>query len=333
MKIEIITTPNANLKETGFGTITACNSIYDSIEKQGHSIRISVCKTKGDLDAVAKRNPDLVILAVKYVMTEGGEEIWLSEFFENDQINYSGSSRAVLEFDSSKTLAKKHLRNAGVKTAEYFLAFPGEYANQSDLPVQFPLFIKPPGAANGNGVDDASFVTDMSQYGKKIESLFDIYGVPALVEEYLDGREFTVAVFIDTTGSLIASPIEIVPPPSGPGLRILGERVKKDDSEELLRIDDTELKNVLNELAVSVFEKLGVRDYGRIDIKTDNSGLCYFMEANLVPGMTRGSSYFPRACEIASEIGYDRLIEVIVARCLDRSVLESTQSQMPLEIA
>lgn len=320
MKIEIITTPNANLKETGFGTITACNSVYDSIEKQGHSVRVSVCKTIGNLEAVAKRAPDLVLLAVKYIVLEDGEELWLSDFFEKRNINYSGSCRTVLEFDSDKSLAKIQMEQTAIKTARSFLASPGQYAEQSDLPIPFPLFIKPAGAANGNGVDDASFVTDMEQYRDKVASLFKLYNVPSLIEEYLGGREFTVSVLTKGGGVLVASAIEIVPPLSDQGIRILGERVKKEDSEALLRIDDSELETRLCALAIGAFEQLGVRDLGRIDIKADAAGSCYFMEANLVPGMTQGSSYFPRACEIASDMTYDQVVETIVSRCLDRSV-------------
>ena len=73
-------------------------------------------------------------------------------------------------------------------------------------------------------------------------------------------------------------------------------------------------------LAIDAFNALGVRDFGRIVIKTDNHGECFFMEANLVPGMTHGSSYFPKACEIAHEFSYDKVVELLLARGLSRAL-------------
>ena len=92
MHIEIITTPNDALKESGFGSLTACNSVLDAIRKTGHSVRLNVCRTEYDLEDVVKRKPDLVILAVKYIPVKNENNIWLSDYFTQHGINFSGSS-------------------------------------------------------------------------------------------------------------------------------------------------------------------------------------------------------------------------------------------------
>jgi len=319
MHIEIITTPNETLKESGFGALKACNSVFDAIQSMGYSARLSVCETKDDLEDVVKRQPELVILAVKYIPVKNENGIWLSDYFARHDINFTGSTREVLEFDSNKVLAKTHLTNKGINTANYFIASPGQYKNESDLPITFPLFLKPLDAANGNGIDDLSYVTNFSDYESKVASLYDTFNQPILVEEYLDGREFTVAVIKTRNGKLIASAVEVIPPTSTHGLRILGAQTKKDDSEKLIEIVDAEVKNRVTTLAIEAFNTLGVRDFGRIDIKTDNHGECFFMEANLVPGMTYGSSYFPEACDIAHEFAYDKVIELLLAGGLARA--------------
>jgi len=324
MHIEIITTPNEALKESGFGSLKACNSVLEAIEKMGLSVRLNVCKTKDDLANVVKRKPELVILAVKYIPVSDKyklreENIWLSDYFSQHRINFTGSSRDVLEFDSNKVLAKTHLTNKGINTAKYFIARPGQYKNESELPITFPLFLKPLDAANGNGIDDLSFVTNFTDYKSKVASLFDTFNQPILVEEYLDGREFTVAIIKTRNKKLVVSAIEVIPPTSTHGLRILGAQTKKDDSENLIEIIDDEVKNRVTALAIDAFNTLGVRDFGRIDIKTDNHGECFFMEANLVPGMTYGSSYFPVACEIANEFTYDKVIELMLEAGLARA--------------
>jgi len=224
MNIEIITTPNEELKESGFGSLKACNNVLESIRNMGHTVILTVCSTKNGLEEVVKRNPDIVLLAVKYL----------------------------------------------------------------------------------------SFVTNFTEFESKILSLHDTFKLPILVEEYLEGKEFTVAVIETTNGELIVSPIEIIPLVSTNGLRILGQQAKKDDTEVLKKIKDDSMKIKLVKLATDAFNGLGVRDYGRIDIKTNKAGECFFMEANLVPGMTQGSSYFPKACEIENELTYDNVIELML---------------------
>ena len=141
---------------------------------------------------------------------------------------------------------------------------------------------------------------------------------------------------IDTMYSdLIVSAVEVVPPKSSNGLRILGEKTKRDDSEKLKKSKENKLINNVRKLAVDAFLHLGARDFGRIDVKVDRSGQCYFMEANLVPGMTSGSSYFPKACEIDNEISYDDMIGLILDEGLRRvSVsLADEVSAEPLPLA
>lgn len=325
MHIEIITTPNEALKESGFGALKACNSVLDVIQRMGYSARLNVCKTKDDLAEVVNRKPELVILAVKYIpVTDKDklreENIWLSDYFTQQRINFTGSLRDVLEFDSNKVLAKTHLTNKGINTAKYFIASPGQYKDENELPIAFPLFIKPLDAANGNGIDDLSFVTNFTEYKNKVASLFATFNQPVLVEEYLDGREFTVAVIKTCNEELLVSAVEVIPPTSTHGLRILGAQTKKDDSEKLIEIVDNEVKSRVTALSIDAFNTLCVRDFGRIDIKTNNHGECFFMEVNLVPGMTYGSSYFPEACKIAHEFSYDKVIELMLEAGLARAV-------------
>lgn len=323
MKIEIITTKNELAEEAGFGTIKTCNSVLHSINKMGYSVKITLCQTIGHLNDVVTRKPDLVILAVKYIVTEDEENIWLSEFFEKNEINFSGSSKKTLMFDSDKVLAKAYLKDKGISTARYFTATPGEYKRDYDMPMGYPLFLKPLDAANGTGIDDLSLVNNFSEFESKVLSLYNLYHLPVLVEEYLDGQEFTVALIKTKNGDLIVSPLEIIPPKSKSGLRILGRKVKKDNTEIFRKTENIIVLDKVKELAIDAFIDLGIRDFGRIDIMTNKSGHCFFMEANLVPGMTYGSSYFPKACEMEHELSYDDMIALIVDEGISRVPLNN----------
>ena len=331
MNIEIITTPNEDLKESGFGSLKSSNSVLEAAIKMGHNVVLNVCETKDDLFDIVMRKPDLVILAVKYISFENQDNIYLSKYFNTHKINYTGSTRGVLKFDSDKVLAKKHLKNRGIKTPDYFTAIPGEYKSASELPIAFPLFLKPIDAANGNGIDDLSYVTDFKEFETKVLSLYDEFTLPILVEEYLEGNEYTVSVIQINDGRLLIAPIEIVPPSSTNGLRILGHKAKTDNSELLRKIRDNVLKVKLTKMAADVFYGLGIRDYARIDIKTNQKGECYFMEVNLVPGMTDGSSYFPASFEIDNRLVYSDVVTLMLSRGLSRiSALKPVKKKIEL---
>jgi D-alanine-D-alanine ligase len=296
----------------------ACNNVLDSVNSMGHSGMLNVCLTQEDLNDVVKRKPDLVMLAVKYIITPDEETIWLSEFLEKNGINFSGSLRDTLMFDSDKVLAKSYLKDRSISTARYFTAIPGQFTRDYDIPINYPLFLKPSDAANGNGVDEFSFVNSFAEFEKKVASLYKLYELPILVEEYLDGQEFTVAMIKTKDGDLLVSSVEVITPNSNNGIITLGEKVVESDPEGLKIISDSIMMERVKKLAIDVYMDLGIRDYGKVDIKTNKSGQCYFMEANLVPGMTNGSSYFPKAFEMELGLSYDEVIGLIVDEGISR---------------
>jgi D-alanine-D-alanine ligase len=318
MNIEIVTTPNRTLKETGFGSIIACASVLNAVNKLGHSVELNVCTSEQDLINIVSKKPDLVILAVKYLPVKDGDDIWLSEFFENRGINFTGSLRHTIKFDSDKVSAKLHLTQCGIKNAKFFTATPGQFTSKHDLPIPFPLFLKPQDAANGNGVDDASLVKTFEEFERKLCSLSELYHQPVLVEEYLDGDEFTCSIINTKSHGLIVSVIEVIPPESKDGLRILGAKTKQEDSETFKRTANNPLIRKIRRLAVDSFMHLGIRDFARIDIKTNKLGECFFMEANLVPGMTPDSSYFPKAFLMAQKFSYDKVVQLIIEGGINR---------------
>jgi len=320
MKIIIITTDNDMIKETGFGGMKACLAFQTALEEQLHEVSIHSCLTLEDLKNIVKLMPDFVVLAIKYIQIVTGEKIWLSQFFEDANINFTGSKRHVLEYDSNKIKAKALMIVEGIKTAAYVTLTPENYLSLKLEGMPYPLFLKPFDAANGNGIDDDSMVSNDIAFHKKAKSLFSKYGPLAIAETFLSGREFTVAVIHnDISGFYTVSPIEIIPPLNKDHIRMLGEKVKHDNSEEYMCVTDEILMKNLKKLAVHAFKVLGVRDFGRIDIKLDENGICHFIEANLVPGMTKGSSYFPLSLELNTGITYSEVVNLMVANAIARS--------------
>ena len=318
MNIEIITTKYETLRESGFGTVNTCNSISDSINSMGHSVIVDICQTLEQLNDVVKRKPDLVILAVKYIITEDKETIWLSEFFAENKINFSGSSKDSLMFDSDKVLAKSFLKDKGISTPRYFTAVPGEYKRDYDIPINYPLFLKPTHSLNNIDEDEHSPVNNFTEFENQVLSLYSLHNVPVLVEEYLDGDDFTVSIIKAQDGNMLVSAIEISTPKSDKKIMILDNEVKKETTKKLISIEDKVIMNSVKNLAIDAYIDLKIRDFGQIDIKTNKSGHCFFMQANLLPNMTNGTSHFPEAFTMDLGLSYDEIIELIVNEGISR---------------
>lgn len=146
---------------------------------------------------------------------------------------------------------------------------------------------------------------------------------PVLAEEFLTGKEFTASIIITKSGELLVSTVEIVPPKSNLGHQILSAEVKAKNTETLKKITDEKIYLEVRRIA---FVGLGIEGFGRIDIKSNAAGECFVMEANLVPGMTYGSSYFPEAFRIDLGFSYDQIISDIIEYCINRKLKTSQHS-------
>jgi D-alanine-D-alanine ligase len=313
--IEIIVVEDESLKNTAFGPSATCKNIYKSLLKLYPNVKTTICTDEHDLKDVVGRNPDLVLLTNKIIIDSHGDKIWLSEYFETNNINYTGSSKEVLKYDVNKTSSKLQILSHNIETAGFFTVIPNQYKSPEEIPIPFPLFIKPNNSANSDGIDINSFAINFAGFQSKVKELYDIYKEPILVEEYLSGREFTVSI-IDSDTMLVA-PIEIIAPLKN-DLRILSQKIKSEDSEILKKITDINIYQKVSDIALNAFKALGARDFGRIDIKMDAHERCYFVEANLTPGMTRGSSYFPNSYELCSLLKYEEIINLIVRSAIKR---------------
>ena len=113
-------------------------------------------------------------------------------------------------------------------------------------------------------------------------------------------------------------PIELVAETNRRGDRILSQKVKSSNQETVLSIIDPNTKLQVADTAARVFEALGARDYGRIDIRLDEAGTPHFIEANLIPSLIDGYGSFPKACALNYSMGYEAMILSIVSLGLAR---------------
>jgi len=135
---------------------------------------------------VEKEKPDLVFSGVKYFYFAGGI-IWLNDYLEHHDISYIASNRTALHNEHDKSIAKKIIQKANIKTADFFSTEPGEHQNEMSIPIAFPLFIKPLTGGDSRGVDANSIVYDFLSFLAKVLDIKRKHNLRSLVETYLSG--------------------------------------------------------------------------------------------------------------------------------------------------
>jgi len=112
----------------------------------------------------------------------------------------------------------------------------------------------------------------------KVESIVSEFHSDVLIEEYLPGREFSVAVLKkDQANKYLIMPLELVAPADNRGARILSASIKSADLETCKIVSDEKMKERITQLAIGAFRAIGADDYGRIDIRLDGAGKAHFL--------------------------------------------------------
>jgi len=307
--IEIVIVPklaDITANQQNVGIVLDEKLILKILSKRYRNVSITEINTENDLKKLALRKPDLVFSGVKYFYFDGGI-IWLNDYLELHDISYIASNRTALHNEHDKSIAKKIIQKANIRTADFFTTEPGEHQNEMSIPIAFPLFIKPLTGGDSRGVDANSIVYDFLSFQTKVLDIKRKHNLRSLVETYLSGKEYSVSILQDhSNGNLIAMPIEIVVKKNINGHRILDYDIKDNDHEKVIEVSDSKIFNQLSDLSKNAFTALDGKSLGRIDIKMDHRGVPHFIEANLMPGLRKG--YFYRSCLLNLNMSYEQMI-------------------------
>jgi D-alanine-D-alanine ligase len=324
--IEIVRSTNKALSSM---SQKSADAAYHLLAAHYATVGITTVNNVSDLGQLVAMQPDLVFMGMKYVHgLEPGTKVWVSEYLGDHGIDHTGSPKSAIEFEQNKPLAKQRVLNVGLKTSQYAVVQNGENFDPSATTLQFPMFVKPTDLGAGQGVDDNSIVRTLPELNAKIAALAHEFGTGALVEEFLSGREYSVAVLKqEHSEELMVMPLELVAGANASGHRILSYELKSAPLETpVFPVTDMHVRALLIELATKAFIALGARDYGRIDIRMSADGVPHFLEANLIPCLIRGSGNFPKACALNIDMDYDTMILHIVrlglARTAEAGVIE-----------
>jgi D-alanine-D-alanine ligase len=192
---------------------------------------------------------------------------------------YTGPT--ALLYDPSKPLMKYVAHTAGVATPAHAVVRPQDDAATATQALRYPLFVKPAHAGDSLGVDEASLVTDPATLATKVAATVAEFG-EALIEEYVDGREYTVLVLgaLEPGHPAIAlAPVEYHFP-AGPRFKTYAHKTSDQHADANRRVDDDALATALRDAAVAIFASFGGVGYARLDFRVDATGTPYFLEIN-----------------------------------------------------
>ncbi len=294
------------------------DEVAAALSEGGH--KVSLIGISDDLrellDKLDDKRPDLVFNLCERFADNDVYEMHVTAVLAMLGQPFSGTGPAGMALRQDKAVTKKLLKFHGVTFPNYatFDKDNLEFAGR----MRFPLIVKPLHGDTSLGIDDSSLVTEYSKLIERIGFIQTQLKVPALVEEYIEGREFYI-------GILGNDPMEILPimeldfgklPCGFP--RIYGHEAKSDTaSPQYGAVNAVVATELLPEVRARLITAgreaafaLKVQDYARVDIRLSADGIPIVVEVNANPYLERTSAFALAALQ--SGIGYTTLVNRIV---------------------
>ena len=304
--------PDANAE---FDHPSTIDVIASAIESQGFKVK-KIGNAPRLLEKIDNLGVDIV-----FNISEGisgrNRESQVPIILEMADIPFVGADALTLGLTLDKVMAKKIFIAEDIPTPRYFEIKSVDNLLNTDH-LKFPLIVKPRFEGSSKGLTESSRVENMEELKKQVEYVMNTYKQPALIEEFISGQEFTVAV----VGN---DPPEVLPIVQ---IKIDG-RLKLNDkfytfariaSDRLAYICPArisqELKKEISELALKTYNAVECRDFGRVDFRVDNDGKPYVLEINPLPSLSTEDVFMIVAKQVG--ISYEEMIGKILNSALKR---------------
>ncbi len=316
--------PSADLAlqhDLEFDSPQVIEAIKKALESLGHQVfeveansralsRLS--RLKGQID---------IVFNIAEGLSGDAREAQIPLFCEMLGIPYTHSSPTAHALGLNKHLTTLTMAGAGINVAKSLLVTTKKDLENFNL--TFPVIIKPNQEGSSKGVFDANVVDNRADLSKQTAYISESFAKPLLIEEFIDGREFSVA--------LIGSDPAQILPIIEQKFALLPAGMKKIASYELkwvyeeglddmakafdcpAKLDRRELE-LIETTSIKVYRILRVWDCARIDYRFTANGRLYFLEVNTLPGINpdpQGMSYFVYAAKEAG-LSYKQMIAKIL---------------------
>jgi len=304
--------------------IEEIQAVENAVQSLGHeSIVMAVREEISPIIHWLKEyQPDVVFNLCESVYGNSCWEMNIPALLDLFRIPYTGSPPLTLGLCQDKGKVKDILQSHGILTPRY------KIFEQTIGPVKgniFPIIVKPLHEDGSLGITRESVVFDDKTLGKQIQYILQQYQQPALVEEFVDGRELNVGL-METNGSVGTLPIseidytefpEGIPKICGYEAKWVVESAEYQKTKPVCPASlEWLMERKVRDIAIRVFKLFECRDYARVDIRIDRDGKIYVLEVNPNPDISPQSG-MARALKVQGTT-YTEFVGNLIERALER---------------
>jgi D-alanine-D-alanine ligase len=298
--------------------------IFEALGKLGHEPSYHVLNGRPQsLLSLAKCGADLIFNLTESYAGDNTKEMQVTAFLDMLDIPYTGAGPHANILAQDKSIAKKMFSFHGIQSPYFATAYRGTIDHAHDI--SFPLIVKPTSEDGSIGIDSAAVVNTVKELMERLSYIQTEFNSPALIEEYIEGREIYAAVLGNQENAYALPLVELDLSKLPKGVpKIASQEVKFEKDTEAYKLTksaiaedlDEETVTRLSEIAVKAYRAVKLRDYGRIDMRMSSNGEVFVIEANPNPWLSSAQEFFMAAKK--SGLSYTQMIAEIVDLAMAR---------------
>jgi lysine 2,3-aminomutase len=317
---------NSNDREAEYDSLETVRAIQNALIRHG----LDTCVIEQDETLAEKLRSNRVTIAFNIAEGRGGRgrETQVPALLDYLDIPYTGSDAVALGISLDKNITKTLAAAAGVRVPSSLLLHSCTDALPSGT--RYPLVVKPNAEGSGKGLSENCVAENEEELREIMRKECPDYPEGLLAEQYLGGREFTVAMIGNGKDLKVFPPMEIIyRHDTQRTFKVYSFQIKCDYRQHVdyqcpadLTSDE---EQEVAESAKKVFRALGCRDVARADFRMDSKGRIHFLEINPLPGLAPGYSDLPMITASAG-MSYDDTIYAIYEAAAKRLALSAPKS-------
>ena len=308
-----------------YGVLDEIRVIERAIREVGHDPRLyAVVSAAALAEFLDRERPDVVFNCCESFRGVAALEMSVAALYDLFGVAYTGSPALTLGIALNKGLAKALFRANDIPTPRHVVM-----ETVADLVhphgLTYPLIVKPIAEDASIGIDARAVVHDHAATAQRVEFVWSEFKQPALAEEFIDGRELNVGLLADSKGEFHTLPVSEIPfdtlPPGTPAIVsydakwVTDSPVYKATTSKCPAVLEPALAERVRQMALSAARAVGLRDYGRIDMRLRRGDQALFvLEANPNPDL------FDEAGFMRAAMASGRTVAATVQQILSRAV-------------
>ncbi|GAB6282601.1 MAG: hypothetical protein STSR0008_13470 [Ignavibacterium sp.] len=246
-------------------------------------------------------SPDIIFNLVESVEGIASFEAYMAGLYEILDIPYTGNTPQCLANCLNKEITKRILISFNLNTPKYIVTSKTNFKKFNEQKeIKFPVITKLLNEDASIGISENSVIYDKENLKKQLEFLFDTYNKDVIVEEYIKGREFNVAVLDGKILPISEIKFDSLPDDLPKIVTYEGKWMPesvyyKNTIPSCPARINRKTKSLLEKTALSAFNALECRDYARIDIRLSKEEIPFVIEVNPNPDISTDSGFFRAA--------------------------------------